>query len=151
MSRTELARVMPWWENEGWNPTFSLSQMSRTELARDMPWRENEGWNPRYIFIIRCNWLLSPMLNAEISVHKLWTAIQSFWTAIQSFWMCIQKLWTEISDSLFWKGCWLLCWIHLASYTWTRKTVSCSRNWALYVIVHHWDDQRKIQIRRKKS
>ena len=27
--------------------TFSLSQMSRTELARVMPWRENEGWNPR--------------------------------------------------------------------------------------------------------
>ena len=26
--------------------TFSLSQMSRTELARVMPWRENEGWNP---------------------------------------------------------------------------------------------------------
>ena len=24
-------------------PTFSLSQMSRTELARVMPWRENEG------------------------------------------------------------------------------------------------------------
>ena len=27
--------------------TFSLSQMSRTELARVMPWREKEGWNPR--------------------------------------------------------------------------------------------------------
>ena len=26
--------------------TFSLIQMSRTELARVMPWRENEGWNP---------------------------------------------------------------------------------------------------------
>ena len=25
------------------NRTFSLSQMSRTELARVMPWRENEG------------------------------------------------------------------------------------------------------------
>ena len=26
--------------------TFSLSQMGGTELARVMPWRENEGWNP---------------------------------------------------------------------------------------------------------
>ena len=39
--------------------TFSLSQMSRTELARVMPWRENEGWNttnytkPKFIYTYR--------------------------------------------------------------------------------------------------
>ena len=30
----------------GGNSTFSLSQMSRIKLALIMPWRENEGWNP---------------------------------------------------------------------------------------------------------
>ena len=35
-SRSELRRER----------TFSLSLMSRTELARVMLWRENEGWNP---------------------------------------------------------------------------------------------------------
>ena len=48
MSRTELARVMPWRENVPWNGRFSLSQMSRTELARVMPWRENVPWNGRF-------------------------------------------------------------------------------------------------------
>ena len=33
----------------GWGRrTFSLSQMSRTELAGVMLWRENEGWNPSF-------------------------------------------------------------------------------------------------------
>ena len=62
MSRTELARVMPWRENEGWNPTFSLSQMSRTELARVMPWRENEGWNPTsYHLSFSCGHLVASL------------------------------------------------------------------------------------------
>ena len=33
------------WSHPHQNGRFSLSQMSRTELARVMPWREKEPWN----------------------------------------------------------------------------------------------------------
>ena len=32
MSNDELAQSLPWRENEGWNPTFSLSQMGKASL-----------------------------------------------------------------------------------------------------------------------
>ena len=41
-----LQRGTYYWAERKW--TFSLSQMSNDELAQSLPWRENEGWNPTF-------------------------------------------------------------------------------------------------------
>ncbi len=48
MSRKKLASILPWRENEGSRPTFSISQISRIKLASILPWRENEGSRPTF-------------------------------------------------------------------------------------------------------
>lgn len=94
---------------------YSLVKSSCITMIAD--WRKNwpEGLQ-RYVFFIRCDWLLSPLLNAKISVCRLWMAVQSLLMAIQSLLMYIQRLQTEISDGLFGKDCSLLWWSHLAAF-----------------------------------
>ena len=41
-----LQRGTYYWAERKW--MFSLSQMSNDELAQSLPWRENEGWNPTF-------------------------------------------------------------------------------------------------------
>ena len=55
--------------------TFSLSQMSRTELARVMPWRENEGWNPTRNKMPTRKWKMtgSSLLYNELHYNGLMT------------------------------------------------------------------------------
>ena len=87
---------------------YSLVKASCITMIPD--WRKN--WREslqRYVFFIRCDWLLFPLPNAEISVCRLWMAVQSLL-------MYIQRLQTEISDGLFWKDCSLLWWSHLAAF-----------------------------------
>ena len=99
---------------------YSLVKSSCITMIAD--WRKNwpEGLQ-RYVFFIRCDWLLSPLLNAKISVCRLWMAVQSLLMAIQSLLMYIQRLQTEISDGLFGKDCSLLWWSHLAAFVKRRR------------------------------
>ena len=55
--------------------TFSLSQMSRTELARVMQWRENEGWNPTKNKMITRKWKMAGcfLLHSELYYNGLIT------------------------------------------------------------------------------